>query len=175
MTRYFVSVQGVQFEVEIDPSGVRVDGEVVEASLSPVPATRQHSLLVDDASWGWVVERSGQGRWALHAAGSALEVEAMDERTRAIRSLVRASAAQSGPRPLRAPMPGLVVRVEVAEGDVVQVGDGVIVMEAMKMENELRAAAAGRVSRILVTPGSAVEKDQVLVEFAPLAEEGGDV
>ena len=62
-------------------------------------------------------------------------------------------------------MPGLVVRVNVAEGDTVAAGQGLVVMEAMKMENELRAAAAGTVSRVLATPGAAVEKGAVLVEL----------
>jgi pyruvate carboxylase subunit B len=57
------------------------------------------------------------------------------------------------------------VRVSVAEGDEVQAGQGLVVMEAMKMENELRAAAAGRVRRVLVGPGTAVEKGAVLVEM----------
>ncbi|NNF26941.1 MAG: hypothetical protein HKN73_06975 [Gemmatimonadetes bacterium] len=62
-------------------------------------------------------------------------------------------------------MPGLVVKVEVAEGDAVEVGQGLVVVEAMKMENELTATAAGTVARVAVNAGDAVEKDQVLLEF----------
>jgi pyruvate carboxylase subunit B len=62
-------------------------------------------------------------------------------------------------------MPGLVVRLEVAVGDVVDVGSGLLIVEAMKMENELRAASAGRVATIHVVEGDVVEKDQVLIEF----------
>jgi pyruvate carboxylase subunit B len=62
-------------------------------------------------------------------------------------------------------MPGLVVRVHVQEGDEVQAGQGLVVMEAMKMENELRAAAAGTVKRVHVAPGKAVEKGAILVEL----------
>jgi pyruvate carboxylase subunit B len=62
-------------------------------------------------------------------------------------------------------MPGLVVRVEVAEGQSVTAGQGVVIMEAMKMENELKAEAAGVVGKILVQPGQAVEKGAVLIEF----------
>ena len=65
-------------------------------------------------------------------------------------------------------MPGLVVRVNVAEGDEVAAGQGLVVMEAMKMENELRAPAPGRVRRVLATPGTAVEKGAVLVEVDSL-------
>ncbi len=63
-------------------------------------------------------------------------------------------------------MPGLVVRVLVAEGQAVAAGQGLLVLEAMKMENELRASGPATVARVGVQPGQAVEKGQVLVEFA---------
>jgi pyruvate carboxylase subunit B len=63
-------------------------------------------------------------------------------------------------------MPGLVVKVMVAVGDQVQAGQGLVVMEAMKMENELRAISAGVVRQIHVTPGTAVEKGTLLVELS---------
>jgi pyruvate carboxylase subunit B len=62
-------------------------------------------------------------------------------------------------------MPGMIVRVQVVEGDVVQPGQGLVVMEAMKMENELRATAVGTVSRVRVAPGTAVEKGALLLEL----------
>ena len=62
-------------------------------------------------------------------------------------------------------MPGLVVRVQVEPGQPVSSGAGLVVLEAMKMENELRATTAGTVRRVRVRPGEAVEKGQVLVEF----------
>ena len=74
-----------------------------------------------------------------------------------------AAAAPTGPAPVRAPMPGLIVRVNVKVGDVVEAGQGVVVMEAMKMENELRAIAPGRVKSIEVGPGATVEKGSLLV------------
>jgi biotin carboxyl carrier protein len=62
-------------------------------------------------------------------------------------------------------MPGLIVRVNVQEGDRVRAGQGLVVMEAMKMENELRASADGIVRRVIVIPGSAVEKGAQLLEM----------
>jgi pyruvate carboxylase subunit B len=62
-------------------------------------------------------------------------------------------------------MPGLVVRVEAKPGDKVTAGTGLVVLEAMKMENELKAAAPGVVKAVRVAPGEAVERGQVLVEF----------
>ena len=89
----------------------------------------------------------------------------MDERTRYIRGLAGSGDKARGLAVLKAPMPGLVVRVQVEAGATVSSGAGLVVLEAMKMENELRATTAGTVRVVRVRPGEAVEKGQVLVEF----------
>ena len=79
---------------------------------------------------------------------------------------MQASVAKpAGPAPLRAPMPGLIVQLRVKVGDTIAAGDGLVVMEAMKMENELRAQAAGTVRAVHVSVGAAVEKGALLVEL----------
>lgn len=112
-----------------------------------------------------VVPGDGRGRFSIWTDDHRFEVEALDERRRAIRELTGKSASAVGPRPLVAPMPGLVVRVNVKAGDQVQPGQPLVVMEAMKMENELRSTAAGVVGAVRVQPGVAVEKGAVLVEL----------
>lgn len=67
---------------------------------------------------------------------------------------------------VKAPMPGLVLEILVKEGDVVAKGDAVLILEAMKMENVIKAAGDGTVQKISAEKGAAVEKNQVLVEFA---------
>ena len=110
-------------------------------------------------------KRQGRGRYTLWVDGYRFEVEALDERTRTIRDLSAANAAPTGPAPIIAPMPGLIVRVNVAVGDRVEAGQGIVVMEAMKMENELRATAPGTVQTVEVAPGTAVEKGALLVSL----------
>jgi pyruvate carboxylase subunit B len=107
----------------------------------------------------------------LSLDGWRLDVEALDERTRAIRDLSAKSAGPVGPAPIIAPMPGLIVRVAVRVGERVAAGQGVVVMEAMKMENELRAASGAVVRAIHAVPGNAVEKGTTLVEFEPTSVE----
>jgi len=97
--------------------------------------------------------------------GARVEAEALDERMRPIKDLTAATAKASGPAPLVAPMPGLVVRIAVAVGDTVSAGQGLAVIEAMKMENELRATAAGVVTAVRVNAGEAVEKGAVLIDL----------
>jgi pyruvate carboxylase subunit B len=95
-------------------------------------------------------------------------VEVLDERTRYIRSLTSSGDRQRAAPVLKAPMPGLVLRVQVTPGQRVLAGAGLVVLEAMKMENELKATAPAVVKTVRVQPGSAVEKGQVLLEFEEL-------
>jgi pyruvate carboxylase subunit B len=122
-------------------------------------------LLLDGRPLTLSVEPLGRGRWALAPGGERVEVEVLDERTRHIRSLTGGGDQRRAAAVLKAPMPGLVVRVQAKPGDAVVAGAGLIVLEAMKMENELKAVAPGVVKTVRVAPGEAVEKGQVLVEF----------
>ena len=164
--KYVVDVAGRTVEIELDGDVVRVDGAAVYARLGELPGTPIVLLTVESEVHRVAVARGDtRGKYSLSVDGRRYAVEALDERTRAIRELSEATAAPAGPAPLIAPMPGLIVRVNVAPGDSVRAGQGLIVMEAMKMENELRASAAGVVKSVRATPGTAVERGTVLVEL----------
>jgi biotin carboxyl carrier protein len=167
--KYVVLLDGQTIEVEVDGEHVTIAGQVHTATLSAIPGTPLRQLLLDGRPTTLSVEPLGRGRWALTPAGERSEVEVLDERTRHIRSLMGGSDRRRTADVLRAPMPGMVVRVQIKAGDKVSAGAGLVVLEAMKMENELKAAAAGVVKAVRVSPGEAVEKGQVLVEF-----EGGE-
>ncbi|HEX6693422.1 MAG TPA: biotin/lipoyl-containing protein [Longimicrobiales bacterium] len=169
---YHVTIGGRTITVELSEGRAIVDGADVERSeLLALGADGAHQLMTGASSTAFIARSPQSGTWDLLIEGRRLTAEVVDERTRAIRALTRATSGPAGPRPIRAPMPGMIVRIEAAVGDAVQPGQGVLIMEAMKMENELRADAAGVVSRIHVAPGQAVEKGAVLVEFQ--AEEAG--
>ena len=170
--KYFVRVGTREVVVDIDGERVAVDGEPCVASLLLVPGTPIRVLTVDGRTAALPIESLGRGHWTIARHGERIELEVVDERTRHIRQLTGGGAAAAGPTLLRAPMPGLVVQIAVEAGAVVSAGQGVVVLEAMKMENELTAAAAGRVRAVLVVPGQAVEKGQPLIEFERPA--GGD-
>ncbi|MBK6488707.1 MAG: acetyl-CoA carboxylase biotin carboxyl carrier protein subunit [Gemmatimonadetes bacterium] len=165
--KYIVDVNGARLEVEVEADGVRVDGHVVDARLTDVEGTPIHLVTIGNEVHR-VASRRGdsRGRYALWMDGYRYEVEALDERMRAIRDLTAADAETTGPRPLVAPMPGLIVRVHAAPGDRVEAGQGLVVMEAMKMENELRTQSVGVVRAVHVSAGMTVEKGALLVEFS---------
>lgn len=164
--KYIVDVNGERITVDMDGDGMRVDGEPVDARLELVDGTPIHLVTVGRTLHRLAIRRSGSGRFSVWTDGRRFEVEALDERRRAIRDMSGQATAARGPAPLVAPMPGLVVRIQAQVGDAVQAGQPLVVMEAMKMENELRAPASGTVAAIRATVGQAVEKGAILVELA---------
>ena len=164
--KYLVKVGESDVEVLLDADVVRVDGMTAVAHVTELEGTPVRMVTIGDEVHRVVARRGPtRGRYTLWLDGFRYEVEALDERTRAIRELSGASAGPSGPAPLVAPMPGMIVRVAVQVGDQVQAGQGLVVMEAMKMENELRATTAGTVKAGRATAGTAVEKGAVLLEL----------
>lgn len=164
--KYLVDVNGQRIVVELDGAHAEVDGERLDVSLTPVAGTPVRLVRIGEQVHRVVARRgNSRGAWLLDVDGTRVEAEALDERMRAIKDLTAATAKSSGPAPLVAPMPGLVVRLAVAVGDTVAAGQGLAVIEAMKMENELRASAAGVVTAIRVSVGQAVEKGAVLIDL----------
>ena len=165
--KYIVQVNNQRKAVSTEPEGVRYEDEAaVRAELSDIEGSPVRMVKLGTHVYRVVGEKGqGRGKYTLWVDGYRFESEALDERTRAIRDLSAANAAPSGPAPIIAPMPGLIVRVSVSVGDRVEAGQGLVVMEAMKMENELRATAPGTVRSVNVTPGTAVEKGTLLVEL----------
>jgi pyruvate carboxylase subunit B len=163
--KYVVQVDGQAIEVEVDGERILLGGQAYHATLGSLAGTPLRQLMVDGKPVTLSVESLGRGRWALTRGGERVEMEVLDERTRHIRSLTGSGDNRRSIDVLKAPMPGLVVRVPVKAGDAVSAGTGLVVLEAMKMENELKAPAAAIIKAVRVTPGEAVEKGQVLLEF----------
>jgi pyruvate carboxylase subunit B len=167
--KYLVDVNGKRITVELAGAHATVDGVRHDVSLTRVAGTPVRLVRIGEQVHRVVARRgANRGLWQLDVDGTRVEAEALDERLRAIKDLTAASAVASGPAPLLAPMPGLVMRVTVAVGDTVSAGQGLVMIEAMKMENELRTTAPGVVTAVRVIPGEAVNKGAVLVELGPL-------
>ena len=161
--KYLVEVQGRTFEVVVDGDHVTVDGRDAAAALEPVPGSPVALLTLDGKTHSLALRPLGRGGWSLTTGGQEFQAEILDERTRHIRSLAGTGAAEPAGGVLKAPMPGLVVRIQAEPGQAVVAGAPLVVLEAMKMENQLKAPASGMVSEVRVGAGQAVEKGQVLV------------
>jgi biotin carboxyl carrier protein len=164
--KYLVRLGGRAVEVVVDGSAVIVDGRTVQARLSHIGGTPLRYLLLDGHPYEIVaVGFEEPGKWRLSVGDQRVDVAVTDERTEAVRAILGRAAPQATGGVVTAPMPGLVVRVRVVEGQRVEAGTGLVVVEAMKMENELSAVVPGVVRRIHVSAGDAVEKGARLVEI----------
>lgn len=160
--RYFVTIGDREEIVEVDGREIRIDGVSVDAELASLPGTDCRHLRMDDRSVSMFCRREAE-EWLVELEGRGFRVRVEDDRARHIRELASAAAPAETHREVRAPMPGLIVKVEVEPGQTIAAGDGLIVIEAMKMENELRADAAGLVREVAVEPGQTVDRDEILV------------
>jgi biotin carboxyl carrier protein len=104
-------------------------------------------------------------RVGVVARGHRFYAKAESERTRALAAALGQKTGGAGEGSLTSPMPGRVLKVLVTEGDAVDAGTPLVVVEAMKMENELSAARSGTVRKVHVTPGQNVESGARLVEI----------
>lgn len=117
------------------------------------------SLHIEGKSYRCVLEESAEGT-AVHIAGQRLLYRVDDPRS--LKSRRRRHGGAEGPKPVTAPMPGRVVRLLVGIGDAVEAHQGIVVIEAMKMQNELKSPKAGEVIELRVEPGGTVAAGDVL-------------
>ena len=161
--RYIATVEDKQFIVEIiDEKHVSVDGKVYEVDFESVSGQPVYSLIVDGKSHeGYVAQ--ADDNWQVLLRGRLFPITVEDEREKRLRSAAGGGVAETGEFHLRAPMPGLVVAIPVEEGQSIQKGQVLVILESMKMQNELKAPRDGTVGRIRVKPGETVEQKQTLL------------
>jgi pyruvate carboxylase subunit B len=153
------------FDISFDGDHVILDGERMPYSFE-VLRDGYVSLIVDGHSLPMSVESVGDGRMQVTIAGQRTEVAVKDERDLLVDEF-GLGADEAGGGEVRAPMPGLVLDLLVAEGEEVEAEQGLLVLEAMKMENELKAPSGGVVDTIHVEREAAVDKNDLLISIAP--------
>jgi len=167
--KYFAQAGGRTFECRIEveegETFVVVDGRRFRADLQHIPAADSYSLLLDGRSFEFALH-AGPDSIDLSGAAGLFHVQVEDERTRAARSKAAKAPAPAGPRTLKSVMPGIVREVLVKPGDEVERGRPLLILEAMKMQNEVRADHPGRVEAVLVAVGATVEKNAPLVRLS---------
>jgi len=162
-----VQIAGRKRNVEVAREGqrllVRLDGCELAADAVEV-ATGTYSILLDGQSFEVRVQPEPGGHLHVQTCGEEFPVEVRDPRLwRGKRGDVLEA---EGRQQVTAPMPGKIVRVLVVAGEKVEAGQGLLVVEAMKMQNEIRAPKSGTVERVLVSEGQAVNSGHVLAIVA---------
>jgi biotin carboxyl carrier protein len=155
---------GRQAEVSVRRLGsaweVTVEGNVHRVEMLPIHTGMSALFRPDGRNFAVASQRLARNHWRVSLAQRHFEVRLHDPLERAVAA---GGTSHAGPHEVRAPIPGRVVSVAVAEGDEVRAGQPLLVLEAMKMENQICAEGPGTVERVLVAPGGTVEGGQVLV------------
>ncbi len=160
MSAFTVSVEGKDYLIDVVDGRCRLQDHA-SASVDEV-SPGVYSVILDGKSFRVVATRDGES-YAVLCSGSAGQAHVETERSRLLRKFGAATGTITRKAEIHAPMPALVVKVEVAPGQPVRKGEGLVILEAMKMENELRAPHEGTVKKILVAKGSKVEKGELLL------------
>jgi propionyl-CoA carboxylase alpha chain len=168
-TEWVVSVQGAEYAVHIDADheGSTVtfaDGAAMRVTSDWTPGDSLASLMIDGAP---LVLKTGKipGGFRVRTRGADLKVHVRSPRHAQLNALMPEKLPPDTSKMLLCPMPGLIVKVDVAVGDEVQDGQALCTVEAMKMENILRAERKGVVAKINAGPGDSLAVDDVIMEF----------
>lgn len=167
--RYIAIVGREEYCVEIEDSGrVVVDDRRYGARLESVDGDSAFSLFVGAVSHDIHVEqhrdeRHPLGKYIVTVEGNRYDVILDQERSWRLGASRAESGAEAGPAVVRSPIPGVVVGVSVEEGQPVEAGDRVAMLEAMKMENDILAPRSGVITSVRVAPGQTVNMDDVIL------------
>lgn len=172
--KYYVTIEDRVVELDLDDTAggwtATVEGRTYGLDLVATAGDSLFSMIVDGQSHELLVEDVPGGLEVL-IGGELFHTVVQDEWERRLATIQRKSTAEAGETVVRAPMPGAVVGVAVAGGDTVKRGQGLVVLSAMKMENEIRSPRDGTVAAVHVAEGDKVEQNAELVTLAA-AESG---
>jgi len=161
--KYIATVDDRQFTVEIiDDKHVSVNGKTYAIDFESVSGQPVYSLIVDGRSHESYIYPADDN-WQVLLRGRLYPVKVVDEREMRLRAAAGGHVAETGEYHLRAPMPGLVVTIPVTEGQEIKKGQVILILESMKMQNELKSPRDGTIGRIRVKSGESVEQKQTLL------------
>ncbi len=161
--KYVATVNDKTYEIEINGEGeITINGERQDVDFKSVAEQSVYSLILDGNSYEAYVY-PGEAEIEVLMRGLLYHVSVEDERQMRLRRTTKGSAAEKGEFFLKAPMPGLVIGVPIQEDQDVVAGDNLVILESMKMQNELKAPRDGKVTRVRVEAGDNVDQNQVLL------------
>jgi len=161
--KYITVVDGQEFVIEIiNKNQIVINGQPLQIDFESIHGQPVYSLIVDGKSYEAYVYPD-EDNWQVLVRGNQYGISVVDEREKRLRAAAGGGQVAHGEIQLKAPMPGLIVDVLAEEGQAVERGDVLIILESMKMQNELRAARDGVVRRVRVKKGDSVEQKQTLL------------
>lgn len=164
--KYITTVADAEFVIEVvDEKHVRVNDKLLQVDFAAVSGQPVYSLIIDGKSYEAYVN-PGDEDWEVLMLGRLYSASVEDEREKRLRAAGSARASGDGEYHLRAPMPGLIVAVLVSEGQAIEKGQVLAILESMKMQNELKSPRAGTVTRVRVKAGDRVEQKATLMSVS---------
>ncbi len=162
------TINGNSFVIEFESEGKNgtINGTDFSWDLLPISANR-FSILKNNRSYNVIIESRDPETHSItiRVNGKKLLISTKNKMMLLLESMGLSSASSQKVNEVKAPMPGLVLRALVNEGDVIKKGDSLLVLEAMKMENVIKSPVDAQIAKIQVRQGQAVEKNQVLILF----------
>jgi biotin carboxyl carrier protein len=163
--KYVTTIDNQQFEIEVvDERHIRIGNRLLEVDFESVSGQPVFSLILNGKSFESFVYQS-EDDWDVLLRGRQYQVKVEDEREKRLKAAAGGGAAEGGEFHLKAPMPGLVVAVLLEEGQTVKKGQVMLILESMKMQNELKAPRDGIMGRVRVKAGESVEQRQTLLSL----------
>ena len=163
--KYITTIDEKQFEIEVvDDHHIRIGDRLLEVDFESVSGQPVFSIIIDNKSYESFVYQ-GDDDWQVLMRGRLYQIKVEDEREKRLRAAAGSGISEGGEFHLKAPMPGLVVSLAVEEGQEIKKGQVMLILESMKMQNELKAPRDGTVDRIRVKPGESVEQKQTLLSI----------
>jgi biotin carboxyl carrier protein len=160
--KYVTYINDTKFEIEIQNDGtLLVNGEARAVDFLTLDESL-FSVLMDNQSYEVVIDET-DGQYEVLIQGRLYTGQVLDERAQLLASRRSGMGADSGEISIKSPMPGLIVVIPVSEGQSVKKGQTLVILESMKMQNELKAPRDGTVQRISVQAGVSVEQGKLLV------------
>ena len=161
--KYVTTIDGHEYMVDIlDDHHVSVDGELYQVDFMPVGDQPVYSLVVNGKSVEAHVYPN-EDNWKVLFHGALYTAYVEDEREKRLRAALAGRVAEHEDFYLKAPMPGMVISIPVQEGQVIEKGEVLVVLESMKMQNELRSPRDGKVVRVRVKSGDRVEQKETML------------
>lgn len=161
---YKVSAFGEEHQIDIQKDGIIIDNQTVQWDSLQI-SDHEHSILVNNKVYNVFVEQidAATKTVTLNINGTLIESKIQEPIDQVLKNMGIDFSKNQKKDPIKAPMPGLILKIMVEPGQVLKKGDAVLILEAMKMENVFKAPADAVVKEIHINPGQAVEKGQVLI------------
>lgn len=164
--KYIATVGDQEFVIDVNREDeVTVDGTSYAVDIQGVGSHSLYSIIIDGKSYDVFIDEREED-FLVVLWGGLFEVKVQDERTRRLAGLKRGPVAPVGEVLVKAPMSGVVVEVLVSEGQSVETGDIVVVMESMKMQQEFKSPRPGVIHNVRVMPGDRVDQNQIMVTIS---------